>query len=147
MSSRVVSPKTNLLNYVDGQLEDIYVCPKSLSPLKHVYRCYGLFEDEYLVSEQDKDVKYSVLPYKYTDLTIKTEVERPVWALSVRERVGQNLFQTKLMPAIYERGYRQNFQVCPRLLDLAYSHSVSLILIITHPTLLLTPVDYLPHSS
>ena len=104
-------PKTNLLNYVDGQLEDIYVCPKSLSPLKHVYRCYGLFEEEYLVSEQDKDLKYNVLPHKYTDLTIKTEVERPVWTLSVRERVGQNLFQTKLLPAIYERGYRQNFQV------------------------------------
>ena len=111
-TTRIVSPqKQNLLNYVDGELEDIYVCPKSLSPLKHVYRCFGLFEEEYLVSEQDKDLKYCVLPNKYTDLTIKTEVERPVWALSVRERVGQNLFQTKLLPAIYERGYRQNFQV------------------------------------
>ena len=122
--TRIVSPqKTNLLNYVDGTVEDIYVCPKSLSPLKHVYRCFGLFEEEYLVSEQDNDLKYCVLPNKYIDLTIKTEVERPVWALSVRERVGQNLFQTKLLPAIYERGYRQNFQVSLLLIIMLNSFS------------------------
>jgi SAM-dependent methyltransferase len=115
------TPKAQLLGLVDGvgvgvdgrgpAAADIFVCPQTLKPLKHVYRCYGLFEDEYFVNVKDSSVRYRVLPNAYTDLTIRSEVERPVWTLSTRERIGQNFFQTRLIPTLYERGYRQNFQL------------------------------------
>jgi hypothetical protein len=34
-----------------------------------------------------------------------------VWQLSGKERVGQNFFQIPLVSAVYERGYRQQFEV------------------------------------
>jgi hypothetical protein len=104
-----LSPKSSLLSGLEGQV-DLYVCPESLSPLKRIRRFYGLYEEDYLVSQDFKGTKYRVYPGSYIDLTIKSEVDRPVWSLSLRERVGQNFFQTRLIPAIYERGYRQNFE-------------------------------------
>jgi hypothetical protein len=106
--------KQGILDLVDGPKSDkpdIFVCPESLSPLKKVHRYYGFSEDVYYQNTEDKDIKYQVYPGRYIDLTIKSEVDRPVWQLSGKERVGQNFFQIPLVSAVYERGYRQQFEV------------------------------------
>lgn len=46
----------------------------------------------------------SIFLKEYYDLTISTEVDRPIWSLSSRERVGQSFFQTPVIPFLYERG-------------------------------------------
>jgi hypothetical protein len=117
-SSAVLSPKQGILNLIDGPgagSADIFVCPESLSPLRKVHRYFGLMESVYYLNQEDQVTKYPVYRGKYIDLTIKSEIDRPAWQISNKERVGQNLFQNPLMSAVYERGYRQNFEVCPCL--------------------------------
>ena len=45
----------------------------------------------------DVSAKYPILPSGINDLTIKAEVNRPLWQLELKELVGQNLFQTPIM--------------------------------------------------
>ena len=100
-----IQPKQQILKLLDGPLEkdssDIYVCPESLAPLKKIHRYFGFVEQQYLQSVEDPSTQYSIVPGNYVDLTIKKEVSFAI---------GERLFQTKLLPAIYERGYRKNFE-------------------------------------
>ena len=45
----------------------------------------------------DVSTKYPILPSGINDLTIKAEVNKPLWQLEPKELVGQNLFQTPIM--------------------------------------------------
>ena len=98
-------PKQAMLKLLDGPTEtdpnDIFVCPESLAPLKKVHRYFGFIEQQYLQSQEDSSTKYNILPGQFVDLTIKKDVSFAI---------GETLFQTKLLPAIYERGYRKNFE-------------------------------------
>ena len=98
-------PKQAMLKLLDGSVDvdpnDIFVCPESLAPLKKVHRYYGFIEQQYLQSQEDSSTKYNILPGQFVDLTIKKEASFAI---------GETLFQTKLLPAIYERGYRKNFE-------------------------------------
>jgi hypothetical protein len=107
----ITQPKRGILSLIDGPKigSDIYVCPESLSPLKKIHRYFGFVEKQYLQSSDSGATKYDVLPGEYVDLTIKSEVERSFFSLTNRERVGEQFFQSRLIPALYERGYRQNF--------------------------------------
>lgn len=96
-----VAPKQRMLQLLDGDSDDIYVCPESLSPLKKVNRFYGFFDQQYLQSKEDSTTKYSIIAGKYIDLTIKKEESFAI---------GEKFFQGKLIPAVYERGYRKNFE-------------------------------------
>ena len=100
-----MAPKQSILKLLDGPVEsnsaDIFVCPESLAPLKKIHRYFGFVEQQYLQSQEDSSTKYSVYPGQYIDLTIKKDVSFAI---------GEKLFQTKLLPAIYERGYRKNFE-------------------------------------
>jgi hypothetical protein len=109
-----VSSKQSLLNLIDGPAispTDIFACPESLAPLKIVRRYFGASESVYLLNQEDKETRYMIYPERFIDLTIKREVNRPIWQQSIRERVGQNTFQTPIVSAIYERGWRQQFEV------------------------------------
>jgi hypothetical protein len=111
-SNVITQPKRGILSLIDGPKigSDIYVCPESLSPLKKIHRYFGFVEKQYLQSSDSGATKYDVLPGEYVDLTIKSEVERSFFSLTNRERVGEKFFQSRLIPALYERGYRQNFE-------------------------------------
>lgn len=85
------------------------LCPESLTPLLYGWRSLGLVNERYLWSPEygSKYPKRGV----YWDLTINSEQDsKPFWELNSRERVGSRLFQSPFMSAIYERGYRQNFE-------------------------------------
>ena len=45
----------------------------------------------------DVNAKYPILPSGINDLTIKAEVNKPLWELELKELVGQNLFQSPIM--------------------------------------------------
>ena len=62
------------------------------------------------MSPTEYGTQYAILPHKYYDLTIRQTEQKSFWQLSNRERAGQRFFQTRLIPSIYERGYRQNFE-------------------------------------
>jgi uncharacterized surface protein with fasciclin (FAS1) repeats len=102
MNNPTVAAKQQMLGLLDGIPESIYVCPESLAPLSLVYRYFGFSEKQYLQSQEDSTIKYDIFPGKYVDLTIKTGT--PSFA------IGETFFQNKLLPTIYERGYRQNFE-------------------------------------
>ena len=55
------------------------------------------------------ELKYTVTS-TYNDLTIASEIDKPFSLLTNRERIGQNFFQNPIIPFVYERGYRQNFE-------------------------------------
>jgi hypothetical protein len=102
--------KNTLMNTFDSPVlqESIYACPESLRPLKLKQRIFGKISESILI-EPEFGKTYDVLP-GYLDLTIKKDVSKPFLSLSTRERAGQKLFQTRFVSAIYECGYRQNFQ-------------------------------------
>jgi hypothetical protein len=103
--------KNKLMNTFDSDLleDSIFSCPESLRPLKLKQRVFGKITESSLI-EPEFGKTYDVLPGRYYDLTVKKEQSKSFFGLSKREKVGQKLFQTKLLSAIYERGYRQNFQ-------------------------------------
>lgn len=96
-----VIPKQQMLQFLDGDSNDIFVCPESLSPLKKVNRFYGFVDQQYLQSKEDSTTKYNIFPGQYVDLTIKKDESFAI---------GEKFFQGKLIPALYERGYRKNFE-------------------------------------
>ena len=89
----------------DSSRQDILACPQSLSPLIKKTRIFGKMVDSYFISSKFGN-KYKILP-QYYDLTIKSEVDRPLWDLSSSERVGQKFFQIPLISFIYERGMKE----------------------------------------
>ena len=89
----------------DSSRQDILACPQSLSPLIKKTRIFGKMVDSYFISSKFGN-KYKILP-RYYDLTIKSEVDRPLWDLSSSERVGQKFFQIPLISFIYERGMKE----------------------------------------
>ena len=93
--------KQQMLQLLDGDSNDIFVCPESLAPLKQVNRFYGFVQQQYLQSKEDSTTKYSILPGQYIDLTIKKDESFAI---------GEKFFQGRLIPALYERGYRKNFE-------------------------------------
>lgn len=93
--------KQQMMQLLDGDSNDIFVCPESLAPLKQVNRFYGFVQQQYLQSKEDSTTKYSILPGQYIDLTIKKDESFAI---------GEKFFQGKLIPALYERGYRKNFE-------------------------------------
>jgi 2-polyprenyl-3-methyl-5-hydroxy-6-metoxy-1,4-benzoquinol methylase len=106
--TRLKYVKENILNTIDGAVDDVLVCPESLGDLVKTTRYYGFVEETSYTNKRFR-TKYPSLPFRYIDLTIKSEVNRPLYTLSPKELIGQNLFQTRLLPSIYELGYRQNF--------------------------------------
>lgn len=105
--SKRVSVKRMLLNKLYDKTDDIYVCPATLTPLVRCERYIGLSQQKYLYNPTN-NIKYDISP-RYYDLTIKEEVEKPIWSQSLKESFNSRFFQTKLISSIYERGYRQNF--------------------------------------
>ena len=98
--------KEKLLKAFDDESarNDILACPQSLTPLIKKTRVYGKFVDSFFVSSKFES-KYKIFR-EYYDLTIKSEVDRPLWDLSSSERVGQKFFQIPLISFIYERGMK-----------------------------------------
>lgn len=96
------STKENLLNIFTSKEDDIFACPDSLTSMTKQTRVYGFYTEQYWEAKEFNR-KYRILQ-DYNDLTIPTEVEKPIWALSNRERIGQNFFQTPVIPFLYERG-------------------------------------------
>lgn len=88
----------------DSSRSDILACPQSLTPLIKKTRVFGKSVDNFFVSSKFGN-KYKIFP-SYYDLTIKSEVDRPLWDLSSSERVGQKFFQIPLISFIYERGMK-----------------------------------------
>lgn len=86
----------------DSSSNDILACPQSLTSLTKKTRVFGKLVENFFVSSKF-DSKYKIFP-SYYDLTIKSEVDRPLWDLSSSERVGQKFFQIPLISFIYERG-------------------------------------------
>lgn len=103
--------KETLKTFFESEVadEDIYICPQSLSPLIKRTRFYGLFKEKYWNVKDFPDLKYPITPL-FNDMTIASEQSKPFLSLNSRERVGQRLFQNPILPFIYERGYRQNFE-------------------------------------
>lgn len=108
-SAEIKIIKDKLLNTLDTSLDDIYVCPSSLTSLKRSKRFYGLVTKSFFVNP-DTETTYDIIPDGYYDLTIKEETEKPIWSQNLRESFNSRFFQTKFISSIYERGYRQNFE-------------------------------------
>jgi len=87
------------------------MCPESLTPLKFGTFRFPLVEEEFLIS-QEYGTRYRLDRSRtFWDLTISAEQDSKSWfAVSQREAVSSRLFQNPIMSAVYERGYRQNFE-------------------------------------
>ena len=91
--------------------ESLLLCPLSLTPLALGSRSYWFLDERYLTSREFGSVYKQDPRGVFWDLTIPSENDaKPWWQLSQRERVGSRLFQSPLLPFVYERGYRQNFE-------------------------------------
>lgn len=102
-------PKSTLLKQIDGFQSQLFVCPETLAPLKLVRRQFGLVDASYL--RDDKfNREYPVRSGQYIDLTLREEDNRPIWARSIDELVGEGFFQNPFISTVYERGYRDNFK-------------------------------------
>ena len=60
-------------------------------------------------TDQVTGTEYPVLPGDINDFTVRGEVNKPLWKSSIKELVGEGLFQSPIVSGVYERGYRQNF--------------------------------------
>jgi len=111
ITTNIEPVKESLIDIFDSSnvAGDIYACPQSLTTLKKKTRVYGKIVESFFISTQFNNSKYKLYP-EYYDLTIKSEVDRPLWDLSSSEKIGQKFFQIPLISYIYERGYRQNFK-------------------------------------
>jgi len=91
--------------------EQLLMCPESLTPLKFGTFIFPLVEDQFLIS-QEYGTRYRLDPsHTFWDLTISDEQDSKSWfKVSQREAVSSRLFQNPIMSAVYERGYRQNFE-------------------------------------
>jgi hypothetical protein len=113
-SPTLLGAKQNILNLIDGPIispADIFACPESLAPLKVVRRYFGASETICMLNQEDKKIKYPIYPGKYIDLTIRQEVDRPLCQQTIKEKFGQGLFQNPIVSYLYERGWRQQFNV------------------------------------
>ena len=90
-SAEATELKKEFLNLLEGN-KDIYACPESLTPVQKVRKYYGLIEECYYYNKEFGK-KYPILP-GYVDFTIKGEIDKPFWTLSIKEQIGQNFFQT-----------------------------------------------------
>lgn len=113
-AEELATAKAELLSCLDGSLSGttstLFACPESLSPLTRYQRFFGPFVEEKFFENKQFGTKYPILP-GYIDFTIKKNIDKPIWQLTNKERIGQNTFQQPLMSFIYERGYRQQFEV------------------------------------
>lgn len=91
-STQHQSSKSGLLDIIDGRVDDTLVCPESLGDLKRTSRYYGFLEQTVFTNEQF-DTKYTVYPNAFIDLTIKTEVDRPLFVQSPRGEFGESISQ------------------------------------------------------
>jgi len=123
LKSALESQKDSLLTAFDAESEDVFVCPASLNPMKRKRRFYGFYSESYF-EEPDLQQKYSIND-DYFDLTIKEETEKPIWTLTLAERVGERFFQNPILPFLYERGYRQNFEVLAKHYKLHSSSAIT----------------------
>lgn len=104
-------PKSDLLDIFDGKSSkdhDIYACPETLDPLSKITRFYGFYKDSYFYNTA-YDIKYKI-KNGYYDLRTKSEMKKTLMQQSTREFVNTNFFKIPFISAIYERGYRQNFE-------------------------------------
>eukprot|EP01039_Chlorochromonas_danica_P006124 gene6124-6742_t len=101
--------KARLLSIFDGDhlAGNIYACPESLEPLQLVTRYYGWVKESFFVDLKHGS-RYRVTPF-YADFVDKETITnqssgRPSFPLA------QRFFQIPLVSAVYELGYRQNFE-------------------------------------
>jgi hypothetical protein len=95
--------KQNLFNIFDAQsADDIFVCPESLNPLKRNTRIIGFNEERFWTVTNFETFRYEI-SNGINDFTIKSEINKPIWTLSTRERVGQGFFQNSFISYLYER--------------------------------------------
>lgn len=108
--SALASVRSQLLRSIDGVSDTTVnlVCPETKEPLLDRTRFYGLVKERVLVAPTSGR-KFAVKP-AYLDLTISEEVDKPLWEITNRERISSRFFQNPLIPFLYERGYRQNFE-------------------------------------
>jgi hypothetical protein len=102
------SAKAQLMAAFRGGDNAVFACPVSLNTLQKKTRMYGAVRETFY--EDELRTRYPMLRDGILDLTIASEVNKPIWDLGFKELIGQNLFQTPIMSGIYERGYRQNFE-------------------------------------
>jgi len=104
--------KAELLEVIDGRRSDIYVCPETLEPLKEKTRFIGCFSESYFSSDANVKYRSSKVGQNglFLDLTSPSTLRKPMWQQSRKEVVNTNFFKIPFISAIYERGYRQNFE-------------------------------------
>jgi hypothetical protein len=86
------------------QLEEVLACPETLNPLTFGQRFYGFAEESFL-EEPDFEKKYKRVQLPggsgYWDMTIKSEINKPLWQQSNRERIGQSFFQNPIIRYVF----------------------------------------------
>lgn len=102
--------KEELLERLDSRRPetDIYACPETLASLSKVTKLIGCVLEEKFVNKES-GIKYPIRSGVY-DFTVKSSLNKPLWEQTPREIFNTNFFKIPLISAIYERGYRQNFQ-------------------------------------
>lgn len=111
VESVLMTPKQILLQtFGAGTPTSLLLCPESLTPLTLSYRSLGPFEERFLCSNEYGSRYKQDKESGIWDMTISAEQDKPWWQVSRREQISSRLFQTPLLSAIYERGYRQNFE-------------------------------------
>eukprot|EP01038_Epipyxis_sp_PR26KG_P006291 gene6291-8663_t len=110
------NPKQKLLQLFEGNKDsgnndyvNLLACPISLKPLQIIKRSYGPYATETFLVNNDYGTKYKVNS-NYFDMTIPSDSQF-VWDMTQRELIGQKFFQNPFISSIYERGYRQNFEI------------------------------------
>lgn len=104
--------KANLLKIFDGEniKGNIYACPQRLQPLDLIIRYYG-FNKECFFLDKAYGTKYKV-EENYADFVniYNTNNINLNGKNNIINKPAQTIFQNPFMSAIYERGYRQNFE-------------------------------------
>ena len=111
-TSNQLTAKSVLLDIIDngsaGDKNILFIDPVDGGELVLKTSVYGLVMRQcYAPKEVGKAYTYGV--GQFVDL-VAEEKGKPFNQMSTRELIGQNFFQTPLISAIYERGYRQNFK-------------------------------------
>lgn len=105
--------KQNLFNIFDSQsVDNVFVCPESLNPVKRKARIIGFNEERFWTVMNFETFRYEI-KNGINDFTIKSEIDKPIWTLSTRERVGQGFFQNPFISYLYER-FTYTYHIYPK---------------------------------
>lgn len=106
--------KARLLSIFDGDrlAGNIYACPESLEPLQLITRYYGWVKESFFVDAKHGS-RYRVTPF-FADFVEKEVINNQSTGNWMGGRpsfpLAQRFFQNPLVSAVYELGYRQNFE-------------------------------------